>query len=209
MEQPSTKQRIMQEALALFAENGYEAVSVAQIANAVGVKAPSLYKHFKSKQDIFDAILLEMRGRYEKQAASLQMNGMEADRDIALFLNIDEQQLIEMGRSLFLYFLHDTYESRFRRMLTIEQFHSRDLSNLYAKQYLDEPLSYQGLSFGLMMQAGSLEPDDPQLLALHFYAPLFLLLTLCDCHPEREEEALQLVERHIRQFNRLYRKKEN
>lgn len=51
-----TKRRILTEALRLFAQRGYDAVSVEQIANAVGIKAPSLYKHFPSKQSIFDAL---------------------------------------------------------------------------------------------------------------------------------------------------------
>ena len=53
-----TKQRILLEALRLFSRKGYDAVSVEQIADAVGVKAPSLYKHYKSKQDIFDVMHL-------------------------------------------------------------------------------------------------------------------------------------------------------
>ena len=40
-----TKERIQSEALRLFAENGYHAVTVEQIAADVGIKAPSLYKH--------------------------------------------------------------------------------------------------------------------------------------------------------------------
>ena len=60
----STKQRILQEALRLFSQKGYDAVSVEQIADAVGIKAPSLYKHYKGKQDIFDAILTETAQRY-------------------------------------------------------------------------------------------------------------------------------------------------
>ena len=56
----TTKQKILTEALKLFSQNGYEAVSVEQIANAVGIKAPSLYKHYKGKRDIFDHILQRM-----------------------------------------------------------------------------------------------------------------------------------------------------
>lgn len=208
MEETTTKQRILKEALTLFAKKGYEAVSVAQIADAVGIKAPSLYKHYKSKQDIFDAILAEMAERYEKQAASMQMNGVEANQDIALFLKVSEKQLIDMAKQLFLYFLHDDYMSKFRRMLAIEQFHSKELSSLYIKQYVDAPLSYQGMALGLLIQAGVLAPEDPKLMALHFYAPMYLLLTLCDCHPEREPEAVMLVEQHIRQFIHLYHNKE-
>ena len=52
-----TKQRILEKSLELFSTKGYDAVSVGEIAKAVGIKAPSLYNHFPSKQAIFDAIL--------------------------------------------------------------------------------------------------------------------------------------------------------
>lgn len=55
-----TKQRILDEALRLFSQSGYDAVSVERIASAVGIKVPSLYKHFKSKQEIF---VLSLRKR--------------------------------------------------------------------------------------------------------------------------------------------------
>ncbi|TCL55017.1 TetR family transcriptional regulator [Kineothrix alysoides] len=208
MEEKSTKRKIMSEALKLFAQKGYEAVSVAQIAEAVGIKAPSLYKHYKSKQDIFDAILKEMSFRYERQAASMQLNGVKPDKDMELFAGIDEERLIEMGKGLFSYFLHDEYTGLFRKMLTVEQFHSKELGALFVKQYVDEPLSYQGVLFGLLIQAGVFIPENPNVMALHFFAPMYLLLVLCDGHPERESEAMEMLEQHIRQFSRLYGKKE-
>ncbi|MFV0393138.1 MAG: TetR/AcrR family transcriptional regulator [Coprobacillaceae bacterium] len=201
----NTKERIIKEALYLFAEKGYGAVSVAEIAKAVGIKAPSLYKHYKSKQDIFDAILVEMSKRYDKQAASMQMHGTNANMDVSLFTNIDENMLLELGKSLFLYFLHDEYVCQFRKMLTIEQYHNQDLSKLYTKQYHDDPISYQEMMFTLLgKDKGSSEQTN--IMALQFYAPIFILLTLCDRDPSREEEALLMIEKHIKQFNCLYRK---
>lgn len=67
MDKENTKQRILAEALNLFSKNGYQAVSVEQIAKVVGIKAPSLYKHYNSKQDIFDAIFAEMQKCYDAQ----------------------------------------------------------------------------------------------------------------------------------------------
>jgi AcrR family transcriptional regulator len=207
MEQLSTKKKIVLEALNLFAEKGYEAVSVAQIAAAVGIKAPSLYKHYKSKQDIFDAILAEMSERYEKQAATMQMNGTEPEQDVELFQRLDEEQLIEMGKSLFLYFLHDEYVAKFRKLLAMEQYHNRELADRYVEQYIDLPLSYQGAALGLLIGRDTMQHMEPNTMALQFYGPMFLLLTLCDCQPEREEEALQMIERHIRQFSELNKNK--
>ena len=62
-----TKQRILEKSLELFSAKGYDAVSVGEIAKAVGIKAPSLYNHFPSKQAIFDAIVESTAAHYEKR----------------------------------------------------------------------------------------------------------------------------------------------
>jgi len=203
-----TRHRILDEALTLFSEKGYANVFVADIAERVGIKAPSLYKHYKNKQAIFDAIIEEMNKRFLEQAGTLQINGVEAGVDAEIYKNISEEQLISIGNNLFLYFLHDDYTRRFRKMLTIEQFHDKDLADTYMKQYVDDPLSYQGMLFGLMVSAGVLQAENVEIMTLHFYAPIYLLLTICDRDPEREAEALKTMEEHIRQFNRLYARDE-
>lgn len=200
----NTKRRILKEALTLFSERGYNAVYVGDIAEAVGIKAPSLYKHYKSKQDIFNAILDEMKSNYDKQAANLSMNGNDAAQDASVFRAVSEDTLVQMGIGLFQFFLHDDYASKFRKMLTIEQFHDNDLSHLYSKQYVDDPLSYQSSMFTLISASGVFKNVKPNIMALHFYAPIYMLLTVCDRQPEREKEALQLIEEHIKQFNFIY-----
>lgn len=200
----NTKQRILDEALTLFAEKGYANVYVGQIAEAVGIKAPSLYKHYKSKQDIFHAILDEMKRRYDAKAGALNMNGNDAEADAEVFAKTSEDELVKMGIGLFSYFLHDEYASRFRKMLTVEQFHDSELSKLYTKQYVDDPLAYQTSMFVMLTSGGCLAQGDPNVMALQFYAPIYMLLTLCDRHPERETGALLFLEQHIRQFSRNY-----
>ena len=203
-----TRHRIIDEALTLFSEKGYANVFVAEIAERVGIKAPSLYKHYKSKQAIFDAIIEEMNRRFLEEAGALQINGADAARDAEIYKQISEEQLIALGNNLFLYFLHDDYTRRFRKMLTIEQFHEKKLADVYMKQYVDDPLSYQGMLLGMMVSAGVLQAEKVEIMTLHFYAPIYMLLTICDRDPEREAEALKTMEAHIRQFNRLYARDE-
>ena len=203
-----TKQRILDEALTLFSEKGYANVYVADIAKRVGIKAPSLYKHYKNKRAIFDAIIEEMNRRFLEQAGTLKINGSDAVADAEIYKQISEEQLIALGKNLFLYFLHDDYTGRFRKMLTIEQFHDKELAAAYMKQYVDDPLSYQGMLLGLMASSGVLQTEDVEIMTLHFYAPIYMLLTICDREPEREAEALKTLEAHIRQFNRLYARDE-
>lgn len=200
----TTKERILIEALNLFSKNGYEAVSVNQIAVAVGIKAPSLYKHYKSKHDIFNAIILKMSERYQEFAKGLEMNGILPKQDEELFVNINETELIKIGTNMFKYFLHDEFQSKFRKMLTIEQFKNKELANQYINQYFNDALIYQQGIFSILVKEGILKDEDPYIMALHFYGPIYLLISLCDASSKYEAEALQTLEQHIRQFNRLY-----
>lgn len=202
----STRKRILEAALTLFSEHGYTNVFVAQIAEAVGIKAPSLYKHYKSKRDIFNAILDEMKASYDRQAAALAIDGNNASADAMVFAAVSEDGLVQMGMSLFQYFLHDDYTRKFRKMLTLEQFHNPELAQLFSRQYIDDSLRYQSAMFELLCKTGALKGNDPQIMALQFHAPIYTLLTMCDREPHREQELTGLLERHIRQFSRLYSK---
>ena len=200
----NTKEKILDEALTLFSEKGYANVFVGDIADRVGIKAPSLYKHFKNKQAIFDAIIDEMNRRFEEQAKAMQINGNDAAKDAGIYETLSEDQLLKLGREFFLYYLHDDYNRKFRKMLTIEQFHEKDLAKVYSKLYVDDPLSYQGMLFGFMVTAGVLKTENVQAMTLHFYAPIYFMLTICDREPDREPEMLKLLDEHIKQFDRLY-----
>ena len=68
-----TKERILQTALRLFAEDGYEAVSVSTIAGELGMTKGALYKHYKNKQDIFDSIVARMEQRDAEQAGDYEV----------------------------------------------------------------------------------------------------------------------------------------
>ena len=199
-----TKHRILDEALTLFSQKGYANVYVGEIAERVGIKAPSLYKHYKNKQAIFDAIIDEMNKRYVEQASALNISGMNPSEDAPVYRNISEDKLVEIGTRLFMHFLHDDYTCRFRKILTIEQFHNKEFANIYSSQYVDGPISYQKMLFQFMIASGSFKFADVDMMTLQFYAPIYMLLTLCDREPDREAEALELLEKHFRQFSKIY-----
>lgn len=201
----STKEKIIDEALTLFSTRGFNAVTVEEIAKAVGIKAPSLYKHYKSKQCIFNAIIEEMQDRYLQQMEQLHMNGVNPDIDSPFFRNISEEQLLQIAQVLFSYFLHDEYNKRFRKMLVLEQFSNETINNIYIKQYFDNPISFQETIFSSLISKKSMKAYDTKIIAIHFYAPINFLISLCDAQPDREIEAFALLEKHIKQFNRIYR----
>lgn len=201
-----TRQRILREALRLFSQRGYDAVSVEQIAEAVGIKAPSLYKHYKGKQDIFDAVFAETARRYDAFTDSISVHLGNTAEDLDTLSCLNAEDLVRKVRSLVAYSLHDNFISQFRRMMTIEQFRSPQLSALYSERYVAQIQRYHTGLFTRMISLGVLRDEDPRLLALIYDAPILLMLSECDRHPEMEEEAMRQLEAHVRLFYRTYRR---
>lgn len=74
-----------------------------EIAKAVGIKAPSLYNHFPSKQAIFDAILETTSAHYQKDTAEISVHVQDSQKDIPVFSHISEELLVEKSdRSSFI-----------------------------------------------------------------------------------------------------------
>lgn len=204
MESLSTKERILEEALRLFSQRGFDAVSVEEIAVAVGIKAPSLYKHYKGKQAIFDAIFEEMQRRYDAQTTAMQLHFSDAGSDDRIFSGITAEELTALVKELVAYSLHDEFVSRFRRLMTIEQFHSPELSALYTERYVTRMLGYHEALFRRLIGRGALRGGDPKIMALQYVSPVLVLLSVCDREPEREGEAMVMLEDHIRKFHKIY-----
>ena len=190
-----TKQRILEKSLELFSTKGYDAVSVGEIAKAVGIKAPSLYNHFPSKQAIFDAILETTSAHYQKDTAQ---------KDIPVFSHISEELLVEKVRQIFLYSLHDKTISQFRRMMTLEQFRSPKFAELLSKRYVDWMISYHAGIFRALVANGELRNEDPDTLAWMYVPPIIVLLSVCDRQPEREAESLAKLDAHVKLFFRTF-----
>ena len=166
MKQEDTKQRILDKALELFSEKGYDSVSVGEIARAVGIKAPSLYNHFPGKQAIFDGIVESTAARYETDTDKIDIHVQNAREDIPIFTKITEDALFEKVRQIFEYSLHSETVSRFRRMMTIEQFRSPKLAAFYSERYLERILNYHAGIFRALIASGEICAEDPDTLAM-------------------------------------------
>lgn len=200
MRQEDTRKKILDQALELFAARGYDAVSVGEIAKAVGIKAPSLYNHFPSKQAIFDALVASTAARYEADTGKIDIHVQNAPQDIPAFSQITPDALFEKVRQIFEYSLHDKTIAGFRRMMTIEQFRSPELAALYTRRYVQRLLDYHAGIFRALIAQGEICAQDPDALALMYAAPVLTLLGVCDRQPERESECLEKLRRHVNLF---------
>lgn len=202
MKQEDTKQRILDKALELFSTQGYDSVSVGEIAKAVGIKAPSLYNHFPSKQAIFDAIMEFTAAQYEADTDQINIHVQNAAQDIPIFTEITADVLFEKVRQIFEYSLHNETISRFRRMMTIEQFRSPELAALYSRRYVERILRYHAGIFRALIASGEICAEDPDSLAMMYVSPVLTLIGICDRQPEREPECLEKLQNHVRLFFR-------
>lgn len=198
MVKENTKQRIVTEAVRLFAKDGYEAVTVEQIATAVGIKAPSLYKHYKSKKDIFKSILERMNQMDYERAKEYGMPEGTMSEMAEKYAQTPLEKIKTYSEAQFLHWTEDEFSSAFRRMLTIEQFRSEDMSELY-QQYLGlGPTEYMADLFTQMTK----EESNGMQLALEFYAPMYLLYSMYDTAdtPAEKKKITEMLRNHIEHF---------
>ena len=200
MKQEDTKQKILDKALELFSAQGYDSVSVGEIAKAVGIKAPSLYNHFQSKQAIFDAIVESTAAKYEADTDKIDIHVQNVKKDIPIFIETTEDALFEKVRQIFEYSLHNEAISRFRRMMTIEQFRSPELAALCSERYVERIMRYHSGIFRALIASGEIYTEDPDALAMMYVAPVLTLIGICDRQPKREQECLDKLRSHVKLF---------
>ena len=202
MERGNTKQEILEASLELFSVQGFEATSISQIANAVGIRKASLYSHFENKQAILDALVKQVLEQYETHSMFARSNQEKAAGDRPL----TPETVVHMIQEQIRYILHNRSVSRARKMLVMEQYRNHELAKLQTKQNYTGVLEYfTGLMKQLIRQ-GILTDEDPEIMAAQFCLPISVWINLCDREPEREPEVMELVDRHIRQFFRLYQR---
>jgi hypothetical protein len=141
--------------------------------------------------------------------ASLQIDGIDARKDKDFYLELSNEKIVELCTNMFLYYLHDEKACKFRKMLTMEQYKSKSIAYEYAKQYIDFPLYYQTTLFDLMIKSEASVGNNPQLMAMQYYAPVCMYIAMCDIYPEREQEAVKALREHFSQFMQQYSKKRN
>ena len=193
----STKERILDEALTLFSENGYDGTSVEQIAEKVGIKAPSLYKHFKGKEDILNAIIDNAEAHYEESFGSEKHIGR---------LSESKEQFLRAAMEKISFTLHDPMIRKIRKFLVQEQFRSERLAEITTRHQL---YGIQGMYTKIiegLMNEGLFREDDPALLATEVTAPVVLWIAKADRQPQYEQEIMDSIEKHIRHFCDVYMK---
>ena len=191
------KEEILIVALHLFARDGYEAVSVSQIAGELDITKGALYRHYKSKRDIFDCVVKRMEQQDGEQASDYDLPEEGKERMPEKYETVSFDDFVKYSKSMFEYWTEDDFASSFRKMLTIEQFRSKEMQSLY-QQYL-----VAGPAFYVKDLFESMGITDAKDKAVRFYAILYFYYSLYDGTDDNEkvkEEFVSAINCMVQEF---------
>ena len=195
----------------MFSKLGFSAVSVRDICYAVGVRESALYKHYSSKQAVFDTIV-ENYGKISDEFMSgigalygEDMSVMTASAD--RYAQMSDEEFLRIGGSVFTDFLMRPPIMKFWRMISIERCSDPKMAEYYHRQLFEMPMQFQTLLFGILIANGAMRDVDPSILALEFYSPLLMLYTWM-LPFESDDEVftgyLALARQHMMHFRGTY-----
>lgn len=190
-----TKERILETALALFAQSGYLGTSMSDIAKQLGITKGALYKHYTSKQEILDSIVERMNRMDYERAEKYEMPETEPDGFAEAYMRTPIEKIRAYSMAQFDHWTKEPFASNFRKMLTLEQYRDPKLTQLYHDYLATGPTEYMAAIFRKMTDSD----DAAMQLALEFYGPMFLLYSVYDGASDKESVA-SLLRTHIDRF---------
>ena len=190
-----TKERILAAALDMFSRNGYAGTNIRELAASVGLVKSSMYKHFESKEEIWNSLLDEMIAYYGEHFGSPEHLPPVPD---------SVEELARLTMRLVDFTVHDEQVIKTRKLLTIEQFRDDRARALATKHFLTGLTEMFTNVFSGMMDRGLLRRDDPAMAAFAYTMPISALIHLCDREPEKIPEAMSRAEAFIMHFIGVY-----
>ena len=190
-----TKEKILDEALRQFSQKGYDGTNIRELTASLGLVKSSMYKHFGSKEDIWNALLDEMIAYYNEHFGSAENLPPVPD-------SLDG--LVSMTMQMVNFTIHDERVVMTRKLLTIEQFRDERARKLATKHFLTGLTEMFTHIFEGMIDRKLLQSDDPKMLAFAYVAPISALIHLCDREPEKEDNTVSQIESFSRHFIKTY-----
>lgn len=195
----NTKEKILEEALKLFAKSGYMGTSMNDIASQLGVTKAALYKHYSSKQEILNSIIERMNQMDRERSKEYEMPEGEMEEVIEGYKNIALEKIKQYTKVQFLHWTEEEFSSCFRKMLTLEQYRDPEMSRLYQHYLSEGPLQYMETIFSGIVN----NSEEAKQLAINFYGPIFLLYSIYD-GSENKKDVMKQLEAHVEGFSKHY-----
>ncbi|UQZ90747.1 hypothetical protein C4J81_16650 [Deltaproteobacteria bacterium Smac51] len=156
MPSSKTKEYILIEATILFAQKGYAAVSMRELADVIGIKPASLYNHFGSKEALWEAVVEHAKGLYYLYFRKLDETLSQADTFRAV-LNIIFMEPEKMSNIFTCYAFG---------LIQAEQFRDERCAEIFNGTFLDYSINFIKRWFDRSVEQKRVEPFDTYNTAL-------------------------------------------
>ena len=193
----TTKEKILDAALVSFAENGYKGTNLRDLAAGLALSKSALYKHYASKEDIWNAVIDRMEAYYVSRFGSPEKMP-PAPKSC--------EELMTMTMRMLDFTMHDKRVILTRQLLLKEQFRDERARQLATLHFLTGTTEIYTKIFADMMENGIFKKDDPEMLAFSYTTPISALIHYCDREPEKEPEIMRQIEAFVRHFIKVYKK---
>ena len=168
----STRDKIMDVALNMFSERGYEAVSIRDICGEVGIKESTLYYHFKNKEDILNSLIDKFRSHIDGLLIHVdEIAGKPGKKG----KKSDDAGLQMMDSYMIDSYLFDPFCNLMLRLMMIEQFHNEEIRALYEKTLFTDPYEIQLSVFRKLSSAGAIPEKDVEWIVKEYHSYMTML----------------------------------
>ena len=195
----TTKSRILDEALVMFAENGYAGTNLRDLAARLGLSKSALYKHYESKEDIWNALLDRMIVYYEEGRFGVAGHRSKQPKS--------GEELLALSMRMIDFTIHDERVILTRKLLLTEQFRDERVCKMATQYFLFGTQNIFRAVFEQMMEDGLMKKEDAGMLAFMFTAPISSLIQLATREPDKREEVMKQAEDFIKYFIASYVRK--
>lgn len=155
-----TTEKIFDAAIDLFSQKGYDAVSIRDIASAVGIKESSIYKHYTSKDQILQKIVQYPMAKMYNIAA-------RDDTTEQLIAKMGAEGFITETGNVFTSWMADPNTLKILRIFYIELYHNNEIKKAYT-DLISAGENFWALVFSIMIKQRLIKPADPTLLSSEF-----------------------------------------
>jgi AcrR family transcriptional regulator len=198
----TTKQKLFDTAVDLFSSRGFRGVSIRDISGAVGIKESSFYNHYRSKDELIEAI-------FEFFKTEFTQTMPPEERLNTILARVTPDEFLRQGNARFMQRMSAPLIQKIWRILFSEQYHDPRARDLILREMMQAPQDYAELVFTKMIELGLIRRFDPKLLAAEYQYPVaFIFSTYLMSGPENPDidSVEQKLEDHVGFFWNIIKK---
>ena len=162
MSRENKKNLIMREALRLFAQKGFDAVSMRDLADAAGISVSTIYHYYESKQALFQDMIRQANALTEKSRD-------EFLRVLSQTEKVEREPFVQAGVLFVTGYLRHEKIDPLLRMLESERFHDAEAEASWQRILFSDPITHETKVFDMLAARGEIGEEDAEKLAGEYH----------------------------------------